>query len=129
MGYSTGICDCFSDCGGALDVYCCFPCNVSRQCNAVAGIPNECSFCYCLGVCCFPAPAMCCLRRRVSDKYSLGEGRCKTCLASTCCTVCSACQTHRELILRGANPGCCCCGTSLRGESHVLLSQNRYTIV
>ncbi|ORC92984.1 uncharacterized protein TM35_000023100 [Trypanosoma theileri] len=129
MGFSTGLFDCFNDCGSTLDVWCCFSCNVSRQYNAVAGIPNECSFCYCLGVCFFPVPAMCCLRQRVSEKYSLGEGCVTTCLASTCCTVCSACQTHRELTFHGANPGGCCCETSLRGESQVLHHQNRYTIV
>ncbi|ORC92983.1 uncharacterized protein TM35_000023090 [Trypanosoma theileri] len=112
MGFSTGLFDCFNDCGSTLDVWCCFSCNVSRQYNAANGVPNECSFCYCLFSCFCPTISTCCLRQKVSDRYSLGEGFCTTFLAGWCCTVCSACQTHRELTLRGANPGGCCCSPS-----------------
>ncbi|RNF02553.1 uncharacterized protein Tco025E_08369 [Trypanosoma conorhini] len=109
MGYSTGLLDCFSDCGTCCDVCFCFSCNLSRQCNAADGTPNDCGCCFCIGACIFPTLSACILRQKVTSKYSLGEGACCACLAGCCCTGCSVCQTHRELTLHGANPGGCCC--------------------
>ncbi|KEG08912.1 hypothetical protein DQ04_06191010 [Trypanosoma grayi] len=112
MGFSTGICDCCGDLGTLLDVFFCFPCNVSRQWNAVHGDYDSCSCLYCLATDCFPCLSLCCLRQTVSSKFALGEGLCEVCLCSCFCALCAACQIHRELTMRGAPPGGCCCKPS-----------------
>ncbi|KEG08911.1 hypothetical protein DQ04_06191000, partial [Trypanosoma grayi] len=116
MGFSTDFCDCFSDLGTTMDVFFCFPCNVSRQWNATYGIYDSCSCLYCLGTILCPFVSLCCLRQTVSAKFALGEGFCEVCLRSCCCPLCAACQIHRELTMHGVPPGGCCCKPLLEGE-------------
>ena len=112
MPYISSTLGCCSDLSHTCDTWCCFPCQVGRQCNAIAGVPNQHSCGNCI-IGLFCAPFMgCCLRCKVSDKYQLEEGCLVSCLCGTLCAPCSVCMTGRELAVRGTTPGGFCCGPS-----------------
>ncbi|KAF8288366.1 hypothetical protein TcBrA4_0017030 [Trypanosoma cruzi] len=120
MGFTVGLLSCCEDMGTCCDVCCCFACNTSRQWSAADGIPNNCGLCCCLGSCFFPVISTCLLRQKVSSMYFLQENLLLTFLIGWFCSACSACQTHRELTLRGANPGGCCCQSIFSSFSLVI---------
>uniref|UniRef100_A0A7S1R5D3 Uncharacterized protein n=1 Tax=Neobodo designis TaxID=312471 RepID=A0A7S1R5D3_NEODS len=103
--WNTGLCACTMDVTQCLDTYCCGPCSVSRQCNAIEGRGDECDLMNCLiGACCGVC-AVISIRMKVVEKYSIDEGSAISCLSALCCASCSLCQTHRELTARNTWPG------------------------
>jgi Cys-rich protein (TIGR01571 family) len=112
MSYTTGLCDCMKDTSSCVDIYCCFPCQVGRQCAASnASEPQVDTFqCTgCLFALFFPALGACCIRRNVAERFNLDEGCCGSTCFACLCPSCSLCQTHRELTIRGTWPGGVCC--------------------
>jgi Cys-rich protein (TIGR01571 family) len=115
--WSSGLCDCCRDTGSCCDVYFCTCCQVARQCNAIDGRSNQNDIC----LCCVSLIMMyygygtnvlaMILRYRLVAKYSItGESVIMTFINSTCCPLCSMCQTHRELTSMALWPGGTCCG-------------------
>ena len=115
MSYSSGICDCTQDTSGCLDIIICWPCQISRQCNAADPQnpqTNECSFCYAIGAYIFPSLFTCLIRRRVAERFNFDEGCCGQVIFGCICTPFSLCQTHRELSIQQSWPGGTCCQDS-----------------
>lgn len=109
--WHSSFCDCFSDTESCIDTFCCLPCQLSRQHQALMGSPDTCDLGFCLYAHCCPNLAIYVLRNAVLYKYEIWE-------AATCCyacqfPLCSACQVHRELSYRGCWPGGTLCGTTL----------------
>ena len=100
--------DCCADMHVCMDTLCCYACQAGRQCNAVTNDiedTHHCGFCFLAAVC--PLPVANILRRRISDKYGLGENCFVSCICGNYFTSCSVCMTGRELNERGVNPGGC----------------------
>ena len=85
----------------------CWPCMIGRQCAALDGEKDTMNCCMCLlslfgtyGLC------VCCIRRKVNEKYSQWD---ENCCVSLCvawfCPCCSLVQTHKFLRRNGMNPG------------------------
>jgi Cys-rich protein (TIGR01571 family) len=94
------------------NVFFCGCCIIGRQCNAVQGVANHMSIPYCLGSMLsitYPA-CVCCLRKRISEKYDLGENCCFSLIAALFCPCCSLIQTHKILRRNGQPPGLVCGG-------------------
>ncbi|CAF4124369.1 unnamed protein product [Rotaria sordida] len=104
--WSTGLFDCFDDCGVCLYGYCCAPCLFGENAEKIDG-SNCCGSCclwYLLAQC-----SLCCLihmgkRQALRNRYGLDED-CNDCLATTFCAPCAICQEARELKYRSAAPG------------------------
>ena len=110
-GFDTGLCACMDDKASCIDVICCMPCQFGRQCNALNDQVNEGNLMYCcLGLICYPGMYIFAgvLRCKVSSKYNLEEHCCVSACLGWYCTLCSLCQTHRQLTLRNAWPGGVC---------------------
>ncbi|GLC41379.1 hypothetical protein PLESTB_001018100 [Pleodorina starrii] len=62
--------------------------------------------CYCimhgLSLCCF---LHCAARSWLRHKYNIPGDPCQDCCTTMCCPMCAMCQEHRELVVRGHNPG------------------------
>jgi len=109
MPYRTGICSCLDDTTGCLDNALCFNCQTGRQCEALEGHVNQASCLWCCVGGFSPHVAACCMRRKVNEKYIIGEGFGMSFLFGLVLPGCSHCQTHRELTLQGVWPGGVCC--------------------
>ena len=114
--WNSGICQCCDDTGGCLDVVCCMPCQISRQCSAIDDQPNvmDCGYMCCalLGMyqgsagTAFMAVA---IRYRMVAKYNIMmEGAIMTALLGIFCFPMSLCQTSRMLMQMGRNPAGTC---------------------
>jgi Cys-rich protein (TIGR01571 family) len=83
-------------------------CSVGRQWGAVRGTNNHLDIPCCLASFClsplFPLFTAA-VRLRVIQKYQLDERTLAAFCRGACCSACSACQTYRELNVRGAYPG------------------------
>jgi Cys-rich protein (TIGR01571 family) len=108
MPFETGLCGCEEDRESCLDVIFCFPCQTGRQFRAVEGNLNEISYVHCVLATFLPHCCVNLIRFRVSDKLQLDEGRCSSIVSAWLCTLCSLCQTHRQLALRRCPPGGFC---------------------
>ncbi|KAK9795495.1 hypothetical protein WJX73_007975 [Symbiochloris irregularis] len=109
--WSSGLCDCFSDCGTCcLGCWC--PCILFGQ-NAekITNQQSCCSWCcaWCLiggGAhhagcgCCIAAP----LRKLLRGTYQLKNAPCSDCCVHWCCATCALCQEARELEYRASRP-------------------------
>ena len=104
--YQTGLLGCTADTSSCIDTLFCYTCMMARQCNAVEGKIDECSCVPMIMTAMCPVVAACQIRSKVTNKYQLEDG-CGCCM-SIAFPGCSACQTHRELTLRGAWPGGSC---------------------
>lgn len=108
MPWYTTIFSCTSDVSGCLDVICCGPCSIGRQCAAIKGMEDtlECLPCV-LSMIPFTAPfVICSLRRKVVDKYMIDEeSLVGSVLCGFFCAPCSVCQTSREINLHGTKTG------------------------
>ena len=92
----------------AIDVVCCAPCQMSRQCRALEGHPKTFSTAYCL-MSLFLWPTMpVCIRVMLADKFDMDEWCCTSFFKGTVCLYCSMCQTNLELERRGFPPGESC---------------------
>jgi Cys-rich protein (TIGR01571 family) len=112
MAFTTGLCDCMKDVSSCVDIYCCWPCQMGRQCAAADTADpkaDTCNCCGCLCGLCFPICVTCQIRRNVAARFAIDEGCCCALCVSAFCLQCSLCQTHRELTVRGTWPGGVCC--------------------
>jgi Cys-rich protein (TIGR01571 family) len=120
--WDTGLCDCFAESYSCLDVACCLPCQISRQCSSLDGAEDtmmDCCYCCCStaalsqGV---PGSVVAAIiRYRVIEKFGISnEGAIATFFLGTFCFPCSMCQTHRELSARGCLPANCLPSPNLR---------------
>ena len=94
-----------------MDVVFCMPCQASRQCMALDNQVNQLSMPHCIGMMiCYPAYQVftTLLRCRVNEKFNLGESCCFSFIFGFYCPLCSLCQTHRQLTIRGVWPGGVC---------------------
>lgn len=90
----------------AANAFCCWPCMIGRQCAAIDGQRDTMNIPMCfLSLFGTYALCVCCIRRKVSEKYQLGEN----CIVSLClawfCPCCSLVQTQKFLRRSGVNPG------------------------
>jgi hypothetical protein len=92
----------------AANVVFCGCCMIGRQCVALEGVPNQMSIGYCLGSFIAYPVCVCCIRKKVSDKYDLGENCCVSLLASIFLPCCSLIQTHKIFRRNGVPPGLMC---------------------
>lgn len=77
------LCGCCSDCSSCCDWLLCYPCMVSRTCNALDGEGDTCTVCMCLlatptWIPIFYNVMSCCLRQSVSTKYLITDMGCCT---------------------------------------------------
>ena len=110
--WQTGVCDCCSDMNSCWDGCCCTLLAITRQMDAVKGIPNSMNFngCFFIGNCCPSAYLLnIAVRCNIAGKYDIPENGCVTCLVGTFCCPCGVCQQHRELEKRGIWAGGTCC--------------------
>ncbi|KAH7287849.1 hypothetical protein KP509_31G000100 [Ceratopteris richardii] len=108
--WTSGFCDCFSDCGSCCITYCC-PCiSVGEIVNvADRGQSSFCEGCciyaalqFCLcGMGCFYS---CMYRKKVREMFNLPASPCDDFFAECLCPLCSITQTYRELKNRGMDP-------------------------
>ncbi|KAJ6803872.1 cell number regulator 2-like [Iris pallida] len=106
LGWSTGLFDCFDDCGNCCITWCC-PCVTfgqiaeivdrgSTSCGASGALYALVAVftgCQCLYSCAY--------RSKLRQQYSLEESPCNDCLVHWCCGSCALCQEYRELKGRG----------------------------
>ncbi|XP_017418103.2 LOW QUALITY PROTEIN: protein PLANT CADMIUM RESISTANCE 3 [Vigna angularis] len=105
--WSTGLCDCFSDCDSCCLTYCC-PC-VSF--GRVAEILDKGEISCCLHGSLFYLLAgftvvggciyACLYREKLREMYGIEGDNCTDCLVSSFCLHLSLCQNYRELKARG----------------------------
>ncbi|EXB38816.1 hypothetical protein L484_027249 [Morus notabilis] len=107
--WSTGLCDCFSDCKSCCLTYWC-PCVTFGR---IAEIVDEgATSCVASGalylllvwvgvVCCYS----CTYRSKIRRRYALEESPCGDCLVHCFCGLCALCQEYRELQNKGFNMG------------------------
>ena len=110
--WRVGLFGCMHDSGLCFDNWCCAPCQISRQLNALDGQRDTCDLPKCLLSCLLPPVAWVCIfkiRRDVVNKYHIDEGTVGSVLKCLCCPACNLCQTQTELTLRGTWPGGTCC--------------------
>ncbi|KAL3882244.1 hypothetical protein ACJMK2_028606 [Sinanodonta woodiana] len=86
--WSTGLFDCFSDCGTCLMGYFCLPCTMCT----IASKQGDCA---CMPFC-VPG-AMVALRARIRTLGGIRGSICNDCLVMSFCGGCAVCQLHREL--------------------------------
>lgn len=116
--WSTGL----FECDGFLDIWCCFPCMMTRMIRAFTGHRDsfDQKLC-CVGLCCMQlrvfelTGSLYCvaphvnfnlkMRHAVSQLQRIDEDWMKTCAISFCCPLCSAAQVWRELRAVGLHPG------------------------
>jgi hypothetical protein len=93
LGYSTGLCDCFSDTGSCCMVALCGWTCVPESCNWAKSRSDSCHFCH---WCCVPCPIW--TRRNTRNLNGIHETQY---LADWClycwCPCCAICQDAREL--------------------------------
>ena len=113
--WSSDLCDCSKENQSCLDVFCCYPCQISRQCAAIDGVQDYMDYCYCIlaivGTYWYWGPALMSMiiRYRIIEKFRIsGEGPISTFCKGSLCFPCSLCQTNRELMLLGMNPSGTC---------------------
>lgn len=107
--WRSGLCGCCDDIASCCDVYFCFLCQASYQHSAIAQ-ETGCGCGNCLATCCCMQHSVMSLRYAVVSRYYIDESFCGTCCTAACCPLCSMCQTHREMRLRGVPVGGCCVG-------------------
>ncbi|EHA8586532.1 Cell number regulator 10 [Cocos nucifera] len=104
--WSTGLCECFDDCGNCCITFFC-PCITfgqiveivdkgSTSCGASGALYALIMWvtgCACLYSCFY--------RTKLRAQYSLQESPCNDCLVHCCCETCALCQEYRELKRRG----------------------------
>ena len=92
-GYSSGLCDCFQDCGVCLTVAFCGWSLVPTACNWAGARQENCSLCHCCALA-HPLWARASIKRRLgvpsSDYFA---DYCLYCF----CFPCATCQDAREL--------------------------------
>lgn len=92
-GYSSGLFDCFQDCGVCLTVTCCGWTLVPSACNWAAARDEQCSICHCCAVV-HPLWTRATIKRKngfPSDAYC--QDYCLYCW----CFECATCQDSREV--------------------------------
>jgi len=110
--FKTGLFGIGDDTNVVGDVLLCFPCQISRQCNAIEGRADQLDIQMTVitAVLFFvtmmaPMVINARLRQLVVHKYQLEETPHMSILLGFFCFPCSLCQTNRELTLRGTTPG------------------------
>lgn len=129
------------DMEGCLEVWCCSPCNGSRQMMAISGWEDTfdagwCLFFLFLGVRVrqvgdFPVVYyvpphffIALMTRPLLVRFNnIDESACKSCCIMSCCAMCSVAQTHRELSASGVWPGSSCGGS--RPATYNIIAQER----
>lgn len=107
------------ECGALIDFTFCYPCMMSRTCEAVEGNPNSCGLVCCiLSSISYPPPIMnlvaCGLRGEVRSNWNIEDGGCcQDILAAFICPLCSNAQCWKELGERRCSPGGVCCASSM----------------
>eukprot|EP00029_Vermamoeba_vermiformis_P003241 TRINITY_DN1362_c0_g3_i1.p1 TRINITY_DN1362_c0_g3~~TRINITY_DN1362_c0_g3_i1.p1 ORF type:complete len:121 (-),score=7.70 TRINITY_DN1362_c0_g3_i1:60-422(-) len=105
MGWRSGICDCYQDCGiCALSYFC--PC-IQFGLNAKKLKKGGCCTCFCWGfwwwwlyvLACIGGPILagCCLRTDIRKKFGIGGNKCADCCCHVWCSCCAIAQEAREL--------------------------------
>ncbi|KAK7358258.1 hypothetical protein VNO77_00184 [Canavalia gladiata] len=108
VDWSTGLCDCFSDCGNCCISWWC-PCVTfgrvaeivdkgSTSCGASGALYTL--ICCVVGCGCLYS---CFYRSKMRDQYGLRGNGCTDCLIHCCCEPCALSQEYRELENRGFN--------------------------
>ncbi|KAF0928988.1 hypothetical protein E2562_011076 [Oryza meyeriana var. granulata] len=104
--WSTGLCDCFDDCGNCCVTWLC-PCITfgqiaeiidrgSTSCGtsgALYALVMLLTCCHCVYSCFY--------RAKMRAQYGLQERPCADCCVHFCCEPCALCQEYRELKKRG----------------------------
>ncbi|ESW32399.1 hypothetical protein PHAVU_002G319100 [Phaseolus vulgaris] len=104
--WSTGLCDCFSDCGNCCITLWC-PCiTFGRLAEIVDRGSSSCGASGALYtlVCCVTCCAClysCFYRSKMRRQHGLKGNGCTDCLIHCCCEPCALCQEYRELQNRG----------------------------
>lgn len=109
--WSTGIFECFNDFNVCCDIYCCHCCANARQWDAVEGKPDSMNLMVFLANFCLGTTALlnCFTRCNIVKRYNIDEGDFISCLWGTFCPLCTMCQQHKELTVRGQWPGATIC--------------------
>ncbi|KAK7400414.1 hypothetical protein VNO78_11620 [Psophocarpus tetragonolobus] len=104
--WSSGLCDCFSDCGSCcLTLWC--PCVSFGRVGEIVdrGTASCCVhgtlFCLLGGWTYFAGIYTCIYRTKLRKQYGIEGHQCKDCLAGCFCNTCTICQAYRELHARG----------------------------
>ncbi|GAV66652.1 PLAC8 domain-containing protein [Cephalotus follicularis] len=107
--WSSGLCDCFSDCQNCCITWWCpcitfgqiaeivdkgsSACGVNGALYTVIACVTGCACCY-----------SCFYRSKMRQQYKLKESPCGDCLVHCFCESCALCQEYRELKSRGIDP-------------------------
>ena len=108
--WSTGICDCFSDCETCCITYFIPSITYGRNKERIEGVgnfvPDCCAFFWFHAFCkCFVSCLTYQSRTSIRRAYNLKDQPCGDCCTHFCCLSCALCQEARELKLRGATSG------------------------
>ncbi|XP_071170477.1 placenta-specific gene 8 protein-like [Mytilus edulis] len=86
--WSTGLCDCFSDCKTCIIGYCCLPC---LTCSVASRIGECCCMHY------FVPGGTINMRTRIRTLGGIQGSACNDCLVVNFCCICAICQMSREI--------------------------------
>ena len=105
--WSTGICDCFSDCETCCITYFIPSITYGRNKERIEGVgnfmPDCCAFFWFHAFCfCFVSCLSYQSRTSIRQAYNLKAEPCDDCCTHFWCLACALCQEARELKLRGA---------------------------
>ncbi|CAG9578342.1 putative ama1 protein [Leishmania major strain Friedlin] len=111
------LCVCCNDMDSCCEACCCFPCQVSRQCNMLVSNRREIHWPYCLlmtlcdvsllffSVTCVFASET---RRLARERYGISGSGCDDCCIGYWCRTCSAQQVLLEMTAMSEFPGATC---------------------
>jgi len=91
--FKQSTCGCFDDCGGCMFGWCCSPCQVYQNGEAL----GKSGFLCCLLGCLLPCVPALLLRQEARERWGIEGSTGDDVVSAVCCTPCVNCQISSEI--------------------------------